>query len=58
MRFFIKCNAVLKPWKGVYIYEAAMEKFHNGVEKGKKKKAVSKYLSQEVDVHYTVCVSF
>lgn len=27
-------------------------------EEGEKEKAVTKYLSQEVDVHYAVCVSF
>lgn len=27
-------------------------------KEGEKEKAVPKYLSQEVDVHYTVCVSF
>lgn len=46
----------------MYIYEAAMEKFHNGVEKGsdgkREEKAAPKYLSQEVDVNHTVCVSF
>lgn len=55
---FLMCNAV--PNRGkvyiYYIYDAAME-FHNG-EEDRKENDASKYLSQEVDIHFIVYACF